>query len=306
MTTPARGREAMPAREPAPGREHPAVPGARDGSSSAAVHGWRPLVFLKALSDQRRGFIGWSLAAAAYVAFLMPFYSTIKSAATDISGYLENLPGVLKNAFLGSAADFTSPAGFLDTELFSWLVPLLFIAFAIGASARALAGEEEAGTLSLLLSYPVSRTILVLEKFAAVVAGVALLAVAMFLTLVIVAAIAGIAIGAGALAQGVLLGALLGLATGSIAFAVATATGRRTAGIVAGTVVAALTYLLNLVAGIGDSVHWLRLLSYFHYYGTPTPLTTGVTAAALAVFLVTIVLMVTIAVAAFRRHDVRV
>ena len=273
---------------------------------SSAAPAWRPLVFLKALTDQRRGFIGWSLAAAAYVAFLVPFYSTIRASAKDISGYLDNLPAVLKNAFVGSAVDFTSPAGFLNTELFSWLVPLLFIAFAIGASARALAGEEEAGTLSLLLSYPVSRTALVLEKFAAVVAGVALLALAMFLTLVIVAAIAGIAIGAGALAQGVLLGALLGLAAGSIAFAAASATGRRAAGIAVGTVVAAVAYLLNLVAGISDSVRWLRLFSYFHYYGTPTPLTTGVTAAALAVFLVTVVVMVAVAVAAFGGRDVRV
>ena len=44
------------------------------------------------------------------------------------------------------------------------MVPLLLLVAAIGAGARAIAGEEERGTLDLLLSTPVSRRRLALEK----------------------------------------------------------------------------------------------------------------------------------------------
>ena len=43
----------------------------------------------------------------------------------------------------GASGDFTSPAGYLDTELFDFFAPLLLLLFAIGAGARAIAGEEE-------------------------------------------------------------------------------------------------------------------------------------------------------------------
>ena len=48
------------------------------------------------------------------------------------------------------------------------MVPLLLMIAAIGAGAGAIAGEEERGTLELLLANPLSRRRLVLEKTAAV------------------------------------------------------------------------------------------------------------------------------------------
>ena len=50
------------------------------------------------------------------------------------------------------------------------MVPLLLLIAAIGAGARATAGEEERGTLDLLLANPISRRRLVLEKLAALAA----------------------------------------------------------------------------------------------------------------------------------------
>ncbi len=183
-------------------------------------------VFFKGLRDQRRALVGWSLGVAAYVAFLVPFYPTIKKSAVDLDTYLENLPEVLRTAFMGSGGDYASPLGHLNTELFSWLVPLVFIVFGAGAGAgaRALADEEETGTLGLLLSYPLSRRRLVLQKSAALAVALLVVATAFYVSLLIAVSAVGMEVSAGTLLEGVALGGLLGLAVGSISLTVATAT----------------------------------------------------------------------------------
>jgi ABC-2 type transport system permease protein len=65
--------------------------------------------------------------------------------------------------FLGEAGTLASPAGFFAAEFFSW-VPLLLITLAIIGGTGTLAGEEDAGTLDLLLAQPVTRTRVLLEK----------------------------------------------------------------------------------------------------------------------------------------------
>ena len=53
--------------------------------------------------------------------------------------------------------DMTSGAGYLSAEMFSLMVPLLLIIFAISLGASAIAGEEDKRTIEILLSEPVSR-----------------------------------------------------------------------------------------------------------------------------------------------------
>ena len=84
---------------------------------------------------------------------------------------VDDYPDAFKAFFgLGDNVDYTSAIGYLNGELFSFMVPLLLLIAAIGAGARATAGEEERGTLELLLANPISRRRLVLDKLAALAA----------------------------------------------------------------------------------------------------------------------------------------
>ena len=60
---------------------------------------------------------------------------------------------------------------YLNGELFSFMTPLFVMIFAIGLAAAQIAGEEENGTLSLLLAYPVSRDRLLAQKYGVLVDG---------------------------------------------------------------------------------------------------------------------------------------
>ena len=68
--------------------------------------------------------------------------------------------------------DIATPTGYLGSTVFGLVVPILAVIFAIAVGTRLLAGDEEAGTMELTLTHPVSRTSLVLQRAgAAVLAG---------------------------------------------------------------------------------------------------------------------------------------
>jgi ABC-2 type transport system permease protein len=262
--------------------------------------------FLKALRDQMRNLLMWGVGVVAYVALLMSVYPSIKKSAGPLQGYVDNLPAALRAAFLGPGGDFTSPAGYINTELLSWLAPIVFIAFAIGVAGRALAGEEEDGTLSLLLAYPVSRSRLALQKFAALAVLVSAIGAVFWASLAVATAILGTPVGALPLLEAVLRFTLLALAIGSVALAAGAATGRRAVGAAAGVAVAVAMYLLNTLAQINSAVHPFRVLSLFYYSGGTTPLGRGLGGLDVAVLVGTTLALLAVTLILFERRDIRV
>ena len=262
--------------------------------------------FLKNLRDQARNLLTWGIGAVVYVALLMSVYPSIKKSAGQLQGYVDNLPAALRAAFLGPGGDFTSPTGYINTELLSWLAPIVFIAFAIGVAGRALAGEEEDGTLSLLLAYPVPRRRLALQKFAALAVLVCAIGFAFWASLTIATAILGTPVGALHLFEAVLRFTLLALAIGSVTLATGAATGRRSAGAAVGAGVAVAMYLLNTLAQVSGAMHPYRVFSLFHYSGGTTPLGRGLGAADVAVLAGTTLVLLALTVTLFQRRDIRV
>lgn len=261
--------------------------------------------FLKGLRDQARHLAMWVVGVAFYVALLMSVYPSIHRSASALQGYIRNLPLAFRTAFLGPNGDFSSPVGFVNTELLSWLAPIVLIAFAVAVAARTLAGEEEDGTLGLVLAHTVGRRRLVLQKYAALLVVVAALGAAFWLSLVIATRIAGTPVGAGVLGQALLRLTLLGLAVGSVTYAVGGATGRRQAAVAAGAAVGVAMYLLNTLAAMNHAVHPLRYLSLFHYSGGAAPLGRGLDAAGVLVLLATSAVLLLATVVLFERRDVR-
>ena len=262
--------------------------------------------FLKGLRDQARPLLMWVVGVAFYVGLLMSIYPSIRGSANSLQGYIDNLPAAVRAAFLGPGGDFSTPVGYVNTELLSWLAPIVLIAFAISVAARSLAGEEEGGTLSLLLANTVGRRRLVLQKFAAMLVAVGVLGAAFWLSLWIATAIAGTPVGAGDLAGAMLRLTLLGLAVGSVTYAVGGATGRRQTGIAAGAGVGLVMYVANTVSVMNTTLKPLRYVSLFHYSGGAAPLGQSLSAEGLLVLIATSALLLVATVWLFQRRDVRV
>ena len=261
-------------------------------------------IALKSLRDIRRGFAWWSLGLAGFVALIVSVWPTVHS-NPSLNKLAQDYPEALQ-AFLafGGAVDYSSAAGYLGIELFSLMVPLLLLVAAIGTGAGSIAGEEERGTLELLLSNPVSRTKVVLEKTVALVAELAGLGLVLWLALWIGALLANMGISAGHLAAATLSAVLLALAFGAVAVLLGAATGRRTVAIGVTAALAVASYLVN---GLAPLVHALQVpqkLSPFYHYAAGDPLRQGLSPAHLGALVAVAVGATALAPYFFSRRDV--
>jgi ABC-2 type transport system permease protein len=261
-------------------------------------------IALKGLRDVRRSFVWWSLGLAGFVALIVSVYPTVRS-NPGLNKLAEDYPEALK-AFVGFGGqiDYASAAGYLGIELFSLMVPLLLLVAAIGTGAGSIAGEEERGTLELLLANPVSRTRVVLEKSAALAVEVAGLGVVLWLALWIGAVSVGMDISGGRLAGATLGAVLLALAYGAIALLLGAATGRRAVAIGLTATAAVAAYLVNGLAPLVDALEVPQKLSPFYHYAAGDPLRRGVSVPHLSVLVGIAVVATALAPAFFSRRDV--
>ena len=222
-------------------------------------------VYLKTLNDQQKLTLWMSLgimgAALFYTAVMFPL-------VRDTSGlieFIDQLPEVLLS-FVGGAADFTTPEGFLNADLFAVFAPVLFSVYAVIRGAGAIAGEEEARTLDQLLANPIGRKRLLLEKAAGVETGILLLSAVLYVSVMLGAAIGGYTVSANRLAQMVFSLFVLSSVSGMVALGIGAAFGARSiaGGITGGILLAG--WLLNAVQALADVLEWTKFISLFWYY----------------------------------------
>ena len=249
---------------------------------------------------QRRAVIGWGIGLAAVATMYATFYPSITQSASQLESYLQNMPDAFRNLI---GTDYTSPAGYLRAELFALLGPILFLVYAIGAGGRAIAGEEAARSLDLLLSTPLTRTQIVRDKAIALVAAMGGLAAFLFVIVVAIGRPFGLTVPVQNAAAACLMLLLLGLAFASIALAVGSASGRKALAYGVTGVIAVATYILNVLAPSVSALGWTRPLSPFRWYLEPDPLTTGLHAENIGVLLAIAALGCAAAVITFRRRD---
>jgi ABC-2 type transport system permease protein len=261
-------------------------------------------VFAKSLRDLRRSFAWWSLGLVGYVALITAVYPTIRD-NPDLNELVESYPEALK-AFIafGGQLDFTSAAGYIGSELFSFMIPALFLVASVGNGAGSIAGEEERGTLDLLLSAPISRTRVAVEKVGAMCAEVAGLGVVLWLALLIGSRAFGMDLSAGHLGAAVVVLVALAAAYGSIAFMFAAGTGRKALAIGATVALAVAGYLVNSLASLVDALEPFQKISPFYHYAAGDPLRRGLDPWHTLFLLAVGAAAVVIGVVLFARRDV--
>ena len=259
--------------------------------------------FTKTLWDHRRALPGWAVAVAAVGGMYAAFWPTVNTPA--MSEALAAYPQDVLAAF--SYDDLSSPQGYLGGSVYGLLVPLLVAVCTISWGARAIAGDEGAGTLDLVLAHPVGRARLALSRFAGLAVGAVVVALGLFGVLVALRGPAQLtAVGVPALAAMTLHLALFGVLFGAVAFAVGAATGSRAAALGTGAAVALLGYLANTVFPQVAALSWTRTVSPFHWYAGGSPLVDGVQWGGVATLAAVATGLVALGTFVFTRRDVAV
>ena len=257
----------------------------------------------KTLFDQRKGLLAWTVSLMLLVGMYVAIWPSIcdQPAMTD---FLNSMPPALRSMLAMSGADMSTPIGYVKIELLSLMAPLLVLLYAVTTGAAAVAGEEDRHTMDLLLANPVSRGRVVLEKLAAMAAGIILLAGVTAAALLVESPLADMSLPTGPILAAMLHLALLAMVFGTLAAAVGGATGNLVAARAVPALLAVVAYIVN---GLGPQVSWLepvQRFSPFYQYAGHDPLITGLSVPAVLVAVGTIAALAMICVAGFRRRDV--
>jgi ABC-2 type transport system permease protein len=203
--------------------------------------------------------------------------------------------------------DLATAAGYVGSSVFGLLIPLLVAVFAIAYGTRAVAGDEEAGTLDLLLAHPISRTRTALQRFGALVTALGIIGTVLWLAMLAIIRPAQLdGITAGEFAAATLQLALFGACIGALAFAIGAATGRKavTIGVTAGVTV--LAYLANGVFPQLEGLEWTRDVSFWHWNVGGEPLKNGLQVGDSLLLLGTTAVLVALGTWRFNRRDIAV
>jgi ABC-2 type transport system permease protein len=261
-------------------------------------------VFRRELSDHRRSSIACAVGAALLVAMYIFFYPTIHSSGAGVQQLLNTMPKGFRDAFIGQGVDYLSPDGYLGTEFFSFLLPILLLAMGIVAGGRALAGEERGGTIDLLLSTPIRRRRLALEKATGALLPLFVVAAVIWVVVAAIGPSQGLSVGAGDLAAALVAVSLLGTGFGMLAFLVSSATGSTAlgGGVAAGLAVA--MYALNLFGSLVSGLTgFADAVSPFHWMGGAGVLANGVPAYGILLLIACPIVLLGVSLVLYDRRD---
>lgn len=259
----------------------------------------------RALVDNRRSLAGWSVGVIVYVALIAAIFPSFAGSG-DLDKLVQNYPDALKSLFgITGGGSLSSGAGFLDAELFSFMIPLLVLVLAIGTGARIFAGEEDAGRLELVLAYPLRRSRAVVAKAAAVTAEVAAVCVAAGAAIAVADPVFGLDLSFGHVVAAVCGVALLGVFYGILALSAGAATGNKALAVGASAGYAAVAYLVSGLHGVAGWLDPFRFLSPFWWIGT-APLQHGIRGAGVVVLLAASAVALAAGAALVERRDLEV
>jgi ABC-2 type transport system permease protein len=262
-------------------------------------------LFRRGIRDHRRALVGWCVGVAGYVALVASIFPSIEG-SPELDQLIESYPEVLRDLFgISAGGNITTGAGYLDVELFGFMLPLLILVLAIGSGARALAGEEDAGRLELVLSYPIRRRDATLAKGAAIALEVVLACTAATVAILAFDALLGLDLSRSNVLAALLSLAALGLFYGWLALAVGAVFPSRALAIGTAAGTAAAGYL---VGGLHELAGWLdpfRFFSPFWLVGS-SPLQGGTDLVGVGVVVAAAVAVLALGALLVERRDLEV
>jgi ABC-2 type transport system permease protein len=253
------------------------------------------------LYNRRRSTIWYAVGMALYMLVIVVLYPSFKH-STELNKLTQGNSPLA--ALFGATGALTSPAGWMNVNAYANFLPLVMLLLTIGYGAGAIAGQNEDGTLGLLIVLPLARRRILAGKIATMIIQ------ALILDLTVAACVYvgrafQVTLDPWHVATATLAVLLLGIDFGLLALALGAATGRRGSAIGISSALAAVCYLISSLAPVVRSIHPVRYASLFYWAVGNEQLTRGAGPVSLAVLLAVAIAAAIDANTAFRRLDIR-
>ncbi len=259
-------------------------------------------IFTKTFRDKQWFTLGWFLGFMALAALMVAFYPAMHQDGT-IDKLVATMPPAFKG-LIGNLADLTRFDTYLASQLFDIRVSLLAGIMSIILALGLTIGEEEKGELRTLLSLPVSRTSLLLQKWLAMLVIIFVTLLGLAVSIYLLQGTVGASMPFAAMRDLFLMTWLVLSTIATITFATALATGKRPIAMLVGILVMAGSFI---VSTFGMSVDWLKdyeWLSLFHYFPASDVVRGGIDSSNVIVLGSVALIALIVAVIAFRWRDV--
>jgi len=263
----------------------------------------RTALAARVLAERAKGLVGWALGLVAIVALQVSVYPTIRDSQAGWSDLTEQFPEAFRKILRMS--DYTTPTGYLATELFTFVLPIIFVGVGAAWGARSATEEEENGTADLLLSLPVSRvSVLATRVFTTwgVLSGLAVLLTA---SLTVGTILVNMDVPVGRIVAGAVTLLVLGAGFDSVALLTGSLSGRRGVAIGSSLGIAIAAFVLYLLSPLVSTLDALLPVNPFHCTLVSLPLTDAIDAAYMAGAAATVATLVMLSFLAYARRDVR-
>jgi ABC-2 type transport system permease protein len=211
--------------------------------------------------------LAWSLALAGLVITYVALFPSIEK--LDLGTMLEQYPEELMRAFgFDEMTQLNTAIGFLNTELFGFMLPLAIVFLPVGVIVRMTARAEESGYLDALFSAPLARWQLMAASALAATVAMAIPLLVTVITALLSAEIVGVELTLSQIGGSALSLLPMGALAGSLAVLVVGLTPRHAVAtaVAVGTIV--VMYLLNVLVGLIAWVDDIKWMTLFHYYST--------------------------------------
>lgn len=234
----------------------------------------RGIIFRRTLRDARKGVLGWGLLLGYFGFMVIALFPQIEG-LLEAFGPLMDSP-IIK-PLVGDVEQFATLEAFLGLKLFTML-PLMIGVYVVLFALGIVAGEEERGTLDILLSTPASRWQIVTEKFGAMIVAVVGILVLMLLGMVIGAAtLPDFPLTFGRLVEALVNVLPITLFIGAFTLLLSTILrSRNTAGAIAAGVIFGSYFVTTLAEMAGGAIEQIKYLSFYQYYNGATIFLDGI------------------------------
>lgn len=260
-------------------------------------------VLMKTLWDRRWFVLGWTLGFMAFAALMTSFYPAMHQDGA-LDALTQNMPKAFEG-LIGNLAYLKAFDTYLASQLFDIRLPLIAGIMAIILAQGLSTNEERSGELRSVLALPISRTKLLLQKWAALLIITAVAVIGLGIGIyVTVPVTTGAELAFTSYLKLAIMTWLLMVTYGTIAFAIGMMTGNKGVTSLVSILVIIGSFILSTFGSVVDWLEGYEKLSLIHYFPATDIVQYGIAKKDVAVLLIVTLFMLAAATFVFRRRNV--
>ena len=265
----------------------------------------RGSIFIETFKQTWKQMVYWGLGLASMgllVVLMVPFFDM-----QQLSDLLGSFPPIML-AMIGIGKDlelFATPEGFVAMGFFGKSA-LIFAVYPVVMGMRITANEEDEGIMDMILSLPVQRTEVIIERFAAYTVSIIGVVAMIYIGMTVGVVLSGVELDMTALTTVIIM--LIPVLTFVMAFTMFVATIMRRRQVALGIITAFViaSFMIQTVGAMaeGTFAEPIGLISFFTYYNAGNILADGLVLAHIVGLLALSLILVGLSVQRFEQRDV--